>query len=25
VTLAEERIADIGNLRLFRRGGDDRN
>jgi glutamate dehydrogenase/leucine dehydrogenase len=25
VTLAEERIADIGNLRLFRRDGDDRN
>jgi len=25
VTLAEERIHDIGNLRLFRRSGDDRN
>jgi len=25
VTLAEERISEIGSLRLFRRGGDDRN
>jgi hypothetical protein len=25
VTLAEERITEIGNLRLFRRSGDDRN